>query len=198
MDPREVLADLKRGNERYASSTAKYPLQLAEQRRVTAAGQKPKAAILGCADSRVPPELIFDQGLGGLFVVRVAGNVLDNLVLGSLEYAVAHLGVPLIVVLGHSRCGAVTAALSEDIAEGSMQGLLAAIELGKANPGDSTAKAITRATCANLKHVAAGIRASGSHFSDRIAAGELEVIEAFYDLVSGRVEFKPGICQEDS
>jgi len=110
-DHRAALAALVEGNRRFAAGVAEHPRQDARRREeVLARGQYPFAAIVGCADSRVPPEIVFDQGLGDLFVLRTAGNIVDDLGVACLEYAAAHLGVPLIVVMGHSRCGAVTAA----------------------------------------------------------------------------------------
>lgn len=107
-NPEKGLAALVEGNRRYQAQRLTHPHQNAARRAALAAGQHPFAAVLSCADSRVPPEIVFDQGLGDLFVVRVAGNITDDVVLGSLEYAVEHLHVPLVVVLGHYKCGAVT------------------------------------------------------------------------------------------
>ena len=106
----QILKDLLAGNERFVSGKSKHPHESAMWRSKIETGQHPKAVILGCADSRVPPEIIFDQGLGDLFVIRVAGNIVDNDVVASIEYAVDHLGTPLVVVLGHTHCGAVSAA----------------------------------------------------------------------------------------
>src|SRR5437899_1684360 len=108
--PAEAISKLKEGNGRYTSGNVQHPGQTAERRTELANTQHPFAAIVSCSDSRVPPEIVFDQGLGDLFVVRVAGNVIDDHALGSIEYAVDHLGVRLIVVLGHQSCGAVKAA----------------------------------------------------------------------------------------
>ena len=102
---------LKEGNERFVAGTPEHPSQSIERRSALAKGQKPTAVLFGCADSRVAAEIIFDQGLGDMFVVRTAGHVVDSAVLGSIEYAVTVLDVPLIVVLGHDSCGAVKATL---------------------------------------------------------------------------------------
>ena len=106
-----ALAKLIAGNRRYVQHRQQYPDQSLPHRKELVSGQHPFAVILGCADSRVPPELLFDQGLGDLFVIRVAGNLVDDVVLGSIEYAVEHLGTKLIMVLGHEKCGAVSAAV---------------------------------------------------------------------------------------
>jgi carbonic anhydrase len=106
------LASLIAGNERYAAGRAQHPRAAREDRQQLLAGQHPRAIVLACADSRVPPELVFDQGLGDLFVVRVAGEAVDAASVASIEYAIEHLGASLIVVLGHQSCGAVMAALT--------------------------------------------------------------------------------------
>jgi carbonic anhydrase len=108
-----ALQMLKEGNERFVSGKSKHPHEGKDWRKHLIAGQKPFATILGCSDSRVIPELIFDEGFGGLFVIRVAGNIVDDDVKGSIEYAVEHLDSHLVVVLGHENCGAVTAALAK-------------------------------------------------------------------------------------
>src|SRR5436305_10408878 len=108
--PAEAMSRLKEGNGRYTNGNPQHPRQSSEEREKLTKSQHPFAIVLGCADSRVPAEIVFDQGLGDLFVVRVAGNVIDDQSLGSIEYAVDHLAVRLIVVLGHQRCGAVKAA----------------------------------------------------------------------------------------
>jgi carbonic anhydrase len=109
--PAKIWAEMVRGNERFINGTPRHPRQDVERRHQIAAGQAPRAALFGCSDSRLAAEIIFDKGLGDLFVVRNAGQVISDSVLGSLEYAVAVLGVPLIVVLGHDECGAVAAAI---------------------------------------------------------------------------------------
>ena len=116
--PAEAISRLKEGNERYTRGNPQHPHESSEERTQLAKSQHPFAVVLGCADSRVPPEIVFDQGLGDLFVLRVAGNVIDDHSLGSIEYAVDHLAVRLIVVLGHQRCGAVKAAKETIAAKG--------------------------------------------------------------------------------
>lgn len=109
--PRKVWREMERGNARFVAGEPRHPRQDVERRHDLAAGQRPRAALFGCSDSRLAAEIIFDKGLGDLFVVRNAGQVISDSVVGSLEYAVAVLGVPLIVVLGHDECGAVNAAI---------------------------------------------------------------------------------------
>ncbi len=108
------------GNNRYLEGNLEHPHQTLERRGDLASGQEPFACVLSCADSRVPPEIVFDQGLGDLFVLRVAGNIVNDMIMGSLEYAVEHLGASLIVVLGHKRCGAVSATVQGGTAPGKI------------------------------------------------------------------------------
>ena len=119
-----VLAELTAGNAHHIAHRYQPPHETIERQRELASGQSPHAEILSCADSRVPPELIFDQGLGDLFIIRVAGNVVSDTELGSLEYGAEHLHVPLLVVLGHQHCGAVTAAVEGGGNEGHIGALI--------------------------------------------------------------------------
>jgi carbonic anhydrase len=183
-----ALERLLDGNRRFVAGTRTFPHQESERRQEVVAGQKPFAAILSCSDSRVVPEIIFDQGLGDLFVARVAGNIMAGPLRASLEYAVEHLGVPLILVLGHSGCGAVQVALAADtLADGAkaedLRALLTAIEPAVASArrevGDSD-PALLLATA-----VRANVRLAVSHLQ---APPGIEVVGAAYDLASGVVE----------
>src|SRR5260370_868323 len=127
----EALKRLKEGNSRFVADKLAERNLGKNRRAELAKGQAPFAIILGCADSRVAPELLFDQGLGDLFVVRVAGNVTDPEILGSIEYALTELKAPLIVVLGHEECGAVKAALSEEQLSGNLAKLIARVHVGR-------------------------------------------------------------------
>ena len=184
----EASGKLLAGNYQYATGNQAYPDQTPERRRELAAGQHPFAAILGCSDSRVPPEIIFDQGLGDLFVVRVAGNIVDSASLGSLEYAAQHLGVALIVVLGHSRCGAVQAAIADDDAHGQIASLVRAIrpavEHAKTKPGELLDNAIR----ANVAMVVRQLRTAAPVLAALAGEGHLEIVGAHYDLASGLAE----------
>jgi carbonic anhydrase len=189
----EALKRLAAGNERYATAKLTHPDQSGERREAVAKGQRPFAAVLGCADSRVPPELLFDQGLGDLFVVRIAGNIADDSGLGSLEYAVEHLGVRLILVLGHERCGAVQAALAGGEAPGHLGALVrpiqAAIARAPAAPAAS-GDPVDRAVDVNIQAVVAQVRSSPllAHVAHE---KKLQVRGARYDLDTGRVVFFP-------
>jgi len=176
------------GNRRYAAGEAEHPNQSGKRRAEVAGGQMPFAVVLGCSDSRVPPEIIFDAGLGDLFVVRVAGNIIDDVVLGSIEYAAVHLGTPLVVTLGHASCGAVTTAVSGGDAEGHMHCLVSAIrpaiEKVEHRPGNLTDHAIR----ANAKLAAEQMTELSSVLAGLVRAGKLQIIAAYYDLATGRVE----------
>ena len=179
---------LDAGNLRFVSGHLQHPHQDPDSRSALAGGQLPFALILGCSDSRVGPELVYDQGLGDLFVVRVAGNVVNDENLGSIEYAVEHLHVPLIVVLGHRRCGAIAAArevvTSHAHAEGHLQSLVDALRPAvEATPGQDA-----ESTCqANVREVVAALRASEPVLASRVRSGAVAVIGAYYDLETGAI-----------
>jgi carbonic anhydrase len=144
---------------------------------------------VGCSDSRIPPEIVFDQGLGDLFVVRVAGNVVDDIGLGSIEYAVDHLGVGLVVVLGHGKCGAVSATVQGGHADGHIgcivEAILPALKKAKMLSGDLTDNTIK----ANVGLMVDRIRASEPILSKKVHEGALKVAGAYYDIESGKVSF---------
>lgn len=184
----EALDRLMQGNARFVAACCENPNRAPEWRARLLDGQKPFAAVLGCADSRVPPEVIFDQGLGDLFVLRVAGHVATGPILASLEYAVAHLGTPLVMVLGHSRCGAVTATLRKQATDGHLPALAALIEPAclqtrgaPGDPVDLTARAHAGLTVGRLRAESAILAAAEAE--QRVA-----IVAAYYDLISGGVE----------
>ncbi len=189
MDADGALRQLSEGNERYVSSRLIHPRQGEERRVEVSRGQSPFAVIVGCSDSRIPPEIIFDQGLGDLFVVRVAGNVLDDIGMGSIEYAVDHLGVSLVVVLGHGKCGAVSATVQGGEAHGHIGSIVRAIspalEKAKGLEGDLTDNTIR----VNASRVADQVRSSKPILSKKMEEGALRVAGAYYDIESGKVEF---------
>jgi len=156
-----------------------------------ATGQTPFAVVVGCSDSRVAPEIVFDEGLGDIFVIRTAGEVVDDAALGSIEYAVEHLGSPLIVVLGHERCGAVSAAVAGAQAPGHIATLLKAIEPAveqtKGKPGD----AVENAVRAQALDVAKQLREAEPILAERVRTGRLKIVAARYDLDTGKVEVLP-------
>jgi carbonic anhydrase len=186
----EALKKIKEGNLRYVAGTAEHPHQTAVRRTELATGQTPFAIVLGCADSRTAPEVIFDQGLGDLFVVRVAGNIVNDETLASMEYAVEHLGSKLIVVLGHERCGAVKAAketvAANATAPGHIQSLVEAIKPAVIKTSDGDVEATAKA---NVKHVTKLIKETAPILKEKIESGAVSVVGAKYDLDTGVVEF---------
>jgi carbonic anhydrase len=184
----EALARLLEGNRRFVESTLTHPNQGAARRNLLAGGQSPFAIVLCCSDSRVPPEWVFDQGLGDLFVVRVAGNVADEIGLASIEYAAEHLGARLVMVLGHERCGAVTAAVKGGELPGHLPALMAALQPAVAGNRDPHGDPVEGAMRANIELTAQHLRASGPILSAMVAAGGLKVVGARYDLDTGVVE----------
>jgi carbonic anhydrase len=191
MTPDQVLAQLLEGNQNYVNRKLTHPHQDAARLRETAVGQHPMAIILGCSDSRVPPEVIFDQGLGDLFVIRVAGNILDDAILGSMEYAAKAFGVALIVVMGHERCGAIAAAIKHT--EGGDQGLghvstlIEAIQPALVNVRQPGQDWIENAVRANVQYVVGQIQSAEPMLSQLVQAGKLKVVGLRYDLDDGEV-----------
>jgi carbonic anhydrase len=186
----EALKRLLEGNKRYAEGKAKGPNRSAARRAELAKSQHPIAVVVSCSDSRVPPELLFDQGFGDVFVVRTAGNIVDSIALGSIEYAVDHLGTKLIVVLGHERCGAVTAAMQGGDAPGNIKNVVDAIkpavEKGKARH-TGHGEVLDSCIISNVKQVAEKIRKTAPILSEKVEDGMLKVVGAYYDLDSGAV-----------
>ncbi len=185
----DALAKLAKGNAAFVATTLKHPDQTEARRTKVAAGQNPFAIILCCSDSRVPPEVIFDQGLGDLFVVRVAGNVADDLGIASVEYAAEHLGTHLVVVLGHSRCGAVTAAVKGDALPGHLLNLMEALEPAVAATKGHAGDPVANAVWSNVLQTAAQLRESKPILAELVEKGKLTVVGANYDLDTGAVEF---------
>jgi carbonic anhydrase len=188
-----VLKDLKEGNARFVSGQALHPNDTPVVRAKLADGQKPKAAILGCADSRVPPELVFDEGLGDLFVVRTAGNVTGPMGVGSIEYAAEHLGVPLVVVLGHHRCGAVKATTEANgHAEGNIGEIVKAIAPAVAQAKAAPAKEglVDDAVHVNARRTAESLTERSPLLKKLVAEGKVKIAVAVYDLATGKVEFE--------
>ncbi len=188
--PAEAISRLKDGNGRYTNGNQQHPRQSTEQRVELIKSQHPFAIVVGCADSRVPPEIVFDQGLGDLFVLRVAGNVIDDHSLGSIEYAVDHLAVRLIVVLGHQSCGAVKAAkdtiAAKTEAPAHIQSLVTAIQPAV----EATVHGDLETTVkANVKDVVQALRSSTPVLKPKVDSGELRVLGAYYSLDTGAVSF---------
>ncbi len=190
--PAQAAARLVEGNARFVSGRAQHPRQTPDRRREVANGQHPFAVILGCADSRTSPEVLFDQGLGDLFVVREAGNVVDDHAIGSIEYGVAHLHAPLIVVLGHSRCGAVAAARDVLAAKGRAEGHIESLVVAIRPAVEATVGEDVDATCkANIRNIVHTLRTSEPVLRHMAESGDIKVVGAYYDLDTGEVAFLP-------
>ena len=215
--PAEAMSRLKEGNARFTAGNPQHPHDSVDERKYMAANsyenagtiplgmtseqaakrraeltksQHPFAIILSCSDSRVPPETVFDEGLGDLFIVRVAGNVLNDEGLGSIEYGVDVLGARLIVVLGHQSCGAVDAAMKTVAAKGKAPGHIQSLVTAIKPVVDSRAKGdLDTMIKANVKHVVDALRSSTPILKARVDSGEIRVVNAYYSLDSGSVTF---------
>lgn len=185
----EALQTLKDGNARFVTGKLQHPNHCEESRKNLTTGQEPIATILSCADSRVPPVDIFDQGLGDLFVVRVAGNVIGDHTLGSIEYAVKHLHTPLVIVMGHSKCGAITAVASGVFLEGHIASIGPAIQTAIKNVKDLEGDLITNASKALARQISQRINESEPIIADLVTTGKVKVVSAYYDIESGVVTF---------
>lgn len=187
VSPNEAVRRLLDGNQRFIHQKRQYPDQSLEHLRLVAKAQYPFAAILGCADSRVPAEIVFDQGLGDLFVVRVAGNVVSDTVIGSLEYSTAILGSQLIVVLGHRRCGAVAEAIKNEPLPGRIgliiEGIKPSIERVKLRTDDNMQDAVI----ANIQYQTEKLQESSTILAKLLSEGKLKIIGACYDIDTGKV-----------
>ena len=182
--PKEALKRLIQGNQRFASDKMKHPNRTGMRREAVKLTQKPFAIILGCSDSRVPPEIIFDQGLGDLFIIRVAGNVIDAVGIDSIEYAVTVLGASVVLVLGHEKCGAVTAVVDNQASNIPTIAKLIepAVERVRNLKGDHLVNAITE----NVHQVVEKIQRAPMLIK-LIEEGKLEVVGGYYHLETGKV-----------
>lgn len=187
----ETLKKLMDGNQHFVSGQPAQKDIGAVRRTELVKGQSPSAVVLSCSDSRVPPELIFDQGLGDIFVVRVAGNVADPVALGSIEYAVEHIHVPLIIVMGHDRCGAVAATIEGGKPEGNIRAIVRkiapAVRRAKTTgkKGDDLLEA---AVIENVWNVTTSLTRESKVIKHLIDEGKLKIVAAKYSLETGKVE----------
>jgi carbonic anhydrase len=187
------LANLMQGNSRFVAGTLTHPHEDSGIRTALVSGQHPHAIVLSCSDSRVPPEVIFDQGLGDLFVVRAAGHVLDHATVASVEYAIEHLHAPLVLVLGHQGCGAVKTALTtapEAAGSPDLKELVAAIRPAVA-PFAAQSKSdplMDKAVRANVEATLAALMKRSAIVRGHVAKGQLTVVPSIYELASGEVE----------
>jgi carbonic anhydrase len=190
----EALARLKEGNARFIRGEARFPTVQKEVLAELASGQQPYATILGCSDSRVPPELVFDAGFGELFIIRVAGNVLGPSILGTLQYAATHLHTPLFVVMGHEGCGAVSAAIASKFhgerqrsrIETLLENILPALDdIDPSLPADALLDAAVEA---NVRWTMRSILDSPEGRA-RAAEGEMKLVGAVFEFHTGRARF---------
>lgn len=186
-----VLSELKTGNKHHVEHRYQHPHETLDRQRQLISGQHPHAEILSCSDSRVPPEIIFDQGLGDLFIIRVAGNVASDIEIASLEYGAEHLHIPLLVVLGHESCGAVTAAVQGGPPEGHLGALIdlinPAVQKTRGMQGDPVANAVR----VNVEMVVKQLRSSTPILSELVAHGKLKIVGAVYSIETGSVTWLP-------
>lgn len=187
MTKQETIERLKAGNENFINDKLTAANQDASRRASQTAGQAPFAIVLSCADSRVVPELAFDTGIGELFVVRVAGNIANTSSIASMEYAVAHLGTEVIVVLGHESCGAVTAAVGGGDNGYNLNHLLAHIAPAIAKATDSSN--VDEVIRVNAKLTVEDLINRSAIIGDAVKSGKVEILPAYYNLDSGKVEF---------
>jgi carbonic anhydrase len=194
LTPDQVLALLKESNARFVADTPIHGAQDRAQRIATARGQAPIAVLISCSDSRVPPELLFDRGLGELFIVRNAGNTVDTAALGSIQYAVAELGIPLIVVLGHERCGAVQAAVAVVKEDATFPGsigqmiepIIPAVLHAQHQEGDLLDNAVRE----NVRGIVMRLRTSPEPILlEPLQARRLKIVGACYDLEDGTIDW---------
>ncbi len=191
----DALRALRSGNQRFAGRHAMHPHE-SEARRIETAdqGQHPFATVIACSDSRVPVEILFDQGIGDLFVIRVAGNVCGEDETGSIDYAVAHLDIPLVVLLGHEGCGAVTAVVDGAHEEGSLEKLLEhigpAVEEARRSAPNATRKAlISEAVRANVRHGMKDLIMHSPAVRMRLRDGRLQLVGAVYDIRGAGIDW---------
>lgn len=192
--PTDVLEALAKGNQRFVSGKPEYPHQDAARKAEATQGQHPVATVISCSDSRVPPELIFDKGLGDLFIIRVIGNIGSLDETGSAEYGTEHLNTPVLVVLGHTKCGAVTAAVTHAEVHGSIPPVLAhitpAVRTTKHDhPNLKDDELIAEAIKANVFHSIQELFDRSSIIRHRVSSGKLKIVGAIYDISNGQVNW---------
>jgi carbonic anhydrase len=191
IESRHALQTLLDGNRRFVQGESTIGANLARRRAEVTTGQHPFAVVVCCSDSRVPPEIVFDQSIGDIFVVRSAGQCLGPMTLGSIEYAVEHLGVQFVMILGHTRCGAIDAAVKGGKAHGHVADLVEALQpavaAAKQKPGDT----VTNAVRENVERCVARLSAPGSHLFKQLRERRVEIVGAIYDLESGIVSVLP-------
>lgn len=198
LSPDQALVKLKEGNARFVAMTEANPNVSTSRLMAVSNGQRPFVGVLGCVDSRVPPELVFDRGLGDVFDARIAGAIPDDAAIGSLEFGVEEFGVPLLVVLGHSQCGAVTATVKAlSSGETTLPGRISAVvdpiipAVQAVRARGVTGEAVVNATAREVVRRGVDALRLSPVLHERVSSGRLGVVGAFYELASGTVEFLP-------
>ncbi|MEH2184543.1 carbonic anhydrase [Nostoc sp.] len=186
LSPDAALQKLIEGNQRFIQHHPQYPDQSALRLQEVAQAQHPFATILSCADSRVPAEIVFDQGIGDIFDVRIAGNIATHEAIGSIEYAVVLLGSPLLMVMGHERCGAVTAAVQNQSLLGDISTFVKAIKPAVTKVKDQSGDAVENAVVANVQYQIERLKHS-KLLTEQVESGKLKIVGGRYDLDTGRV-----------
>ncbi|MDZ7953602.1 carbonic anhydrase [Nostoc sp. DedQUE09] len=186
LSPDAALQKLIEGNQRFIQHHPQYPDQSELRLHEVAQAQHPFATILSCADSRVPAEIVFDQGIGDIFDVRIAGNIATHEAIGSIEYAVVLLGSPLLMVMGHERCGAVTAAVQNESLLGDISTFVKAIKPAVEKVKDQPGDAVENAVVANVQYQIERLQKS-KLLTEQVESGKLKIVGGRYDLDTGRV-----------
>ncbi|MEH2366810.1 carbonic anhydrase [Nostoc sp.] len=186
LNPDAALQKLIEGNQRFIQHHPQYPDQSELRLHEVAQAQHPFATILSCADSRVPAEIVFDQGIGDIFDVRIAGNIATHEAIGSIEYAVVLLGSPLLMVMGHERCGAVTAAVQKESLPGDISTFVKAIKPALKRVKDQPGDAVENAVVANVQYQIERLKRS-KLLNKQVESGKLKIVGGRYDLDTGRV-----------
>ncbi len=186
LNPDAALQKLIEGNQRFIQHHPQYPDQSELRLHEVAQAQHPFATILSCADSRVPAEIVFDQGIGDIFDVRIAGNIATHEAIGSIEYAVVLLGSPLLMVMGHERCGAVTAAVQKESLPGDISTFVKAIKPALKRVKDQPGDAVENAVVANVQYQIERLQRS-KLLTKQVESGKLKIVGGRYDLDTGRV-----------
>lgn len=192
--PDQAIKKLEEGNTRYVGNIPQHPNRDQSRRTLTSKGQHPFAAFLSCADSRVPVELLCDAGIGDLFLVRNAGNVVGSNELGSIEYSVDHLGVSVFVIMAHSKCGAVKAVYDAGLLDGNLRGISERIlpaveEIKKNNPGSTDDSLVDEAAKINLWNAIEDAFISSECIRNKVKSGDIKVVGAFYDINTGNIDW---------
>jgi carbonic anhydrase len=186
LSPDAALQKLIQGNQRFVQHQPQYPDQSALRLKEVAQVQHPFATILSCADSRVPAEIVFDQGIGDIFDVRIAGNIATHEAIGSIEYAVVLLGSPVLMVMGHERCGAVTAAVQNESLPGDISTFVQAIKPALQKVKNQSGDAVENAVTANVQYQIEQLKHS-KLLTEQVRSGKLKIVGGRYDLDTGRV-----------